>query len=140
MSITIVRHGESEWNKKNLFTGFMDIDLSDTGIKEAEDCGNELNEKYDIAFTSDLQRAYKTCNIICSMLNSDIEVIRSKDLKERDYGDLTGKNKKETAKIYGEEQVQLWRRSVDVRPPNGENLHDVIDRVKLYFDKEIKAH
>ena len=140
MSITIVRHGESEWNKKNLFTGFMDIDLSDTGIKEAEDCGNELNDKYEIAFTSDLQRAYKTCNIICSKLNSGIEVIRSKDLKERDYGDLTGKNKKETAKIYGEEQVQLWRRSVDVRPPNGENLHDVIDRVKLYFDKEIKAH
>ena len=142
MSLTIVRHGESVWNKQNLFTGFKDVELSEEGIKEANMCGKEItkscvNMKFDIAFTSNLQRAFKTCETIRSHLDHDFDIIQSENLNERDYGDLTGLNKKETADKYGEEQVQLWRRSVDVRPPNGENLIDVIERVKKYYTQFI---
>jgi enolase len=140
MRLTIVRHGESEWNKLNLFTGFKDVDLTENGIKEAELCGESINTNFDIAFTSNLKRAYKTCNIICDKSNQNIEMIQSDKLNERHYGDLTGKNKNEMAKIYGEEQVQLWRRSLDVRPPGGENLLDVIDRVVIYYENEIKPY
>jgi len=138
MRLTIVRHGESEWNHLNLFTGFEDIDLTLNGVKEAELCGLSMDNKFDIAFTSVLKRALRTCNIICEKSNQIPQIISSHKLNERDYGDLTGKNKKETAEIYGEKQVQLWRRSIDVRPPNGENLIDVIKRVREYYEDEIK--
>ena len=145
MSLTIVRHGESVWNKQNLFTGFKDVELSEDGIIEAKECANEIKSncvgmRYDAAFTSNLQRAYKTCEIIKSELDYydiDFPIVKLSNLNERDYGDLTGLNKKDTAEKYGEEQVQLWRRSVDVRPPNGENLIDVIDRVKKCYNEYI---
>ena len=140
MSITIVRHGESIWNKQNLFTGFMDVELSVDGIVEASNCGIELKNNniiYDYAITSSLQRAYNTCEIIKTYLDYDLHMTKSENLNERDYGDLTGKNKKETAIEYGEEQVHLWRRSVNVNPPNGENLLDVIKRVGEYYNKFI---
>lgn len=142
MSITLVRHGESVWNKQNLFTGFKDVELSEEGIKEANMCGEELKNafidtKYDLAFTSNLQRASTTCEIIRSHFDYDFDIMKTESLNERDYGDLTGLNKKETADKYGKHQVQLWRRSVDVRPPNGENLLDVIDRVGKYFNENI---
>ena len=140
MSITIVRHGESIWNKQNLFTGFMDVELSEDGIVEANNCGIELKNNniiYDFAITSSLQRAYNTCEIIKTHLDYDLHMSKSENLNERDYGDLTGKNKKETAIEYGEEQVHLWRRSVNVNPPNGENLLDVIKRVNEYYTKFI---
>ena len=145
MSLTVVRHGESVWNKQNLFTGFKDVELSEDGIKEAKACADEIKSsctgmKYDAAFTSNLQRAYTTCEIIKSELDYydiDFPIVKLPSLNERDYGDLTGLNKKDTAEKYGEEQVQLWRRSVDVRPPNGENLIDVIDRVKKCYNEYI---
>ena len=140
MSITIVRHGESIWNKQNLFTGFMDVELSEDGIKEANKCGLELktnNIIYDFAVTSNLNRAYNTCKIIKNHLGYDLNTTKTESLNERDYGDLTGKNKKEMVIEYGEEQVQLWRRSVEVKPPNGENLLDVIKRVSVYCNQFI---
>jgi enolase len=140
MSITIVRHGESIWNKQNLFTGFMDVELSENGIEEANKCGLELktnNIIYDFAITSSLQRAYNTCEIIKNHLGYDLNTTKTESLNERDYGDLTGKNKKEMVIEYGEEQVQLWRRSVEVKPPNGENLLDVIKRVSVYCNQFI---
>ena len=139
MKLTIVRHGQSEWNKKNLFTGFKDIELTEEGIMEAKECKSQMDsEKYDIAFTSKLKRAYNTCEIIKEELKQDFPIIYNSSLNERDYGDLTGKNKKEMVEIYSEKQVHLWRRSIDVRPPNGENLLDVIDRVKDFYINEIK--
>lgn len=138
MKITIVRHGESQWNKLNLFTGFKDIDLTQNGVDEATQCGKNLKQDFDIAFTSTLQRAYKTCGIIKEYSTNEYDVIKSSALNERDYGDLTGLNKVETAKLYGEEQVLLWRRSIDVSPPNGENLLDVIERVGKFFYSTIK--
>lgn len=135
MKLTIIRHGQSEWNKLNLFTGFKDVDLSDEGVIEAKQC--LTNEKYDIAFTSNLKRAYKTCEIIKEETKQNFNIIYDEALNERDYGDLTGNNKKQIAKKFGEEQVQLWRRSVEVRPPNGENLLDVISRVKKYYNQKI---
>jgi enolase len=136
MQLTIIRHGQSQWNKLNLFTGSKDIDLTDEGIIEAKNCIN--NEKFDVAFTSNLKRAYKTCEIIKKETNQNYNIIKNDELNERDYGDLTGKNKSETIEIYGENQVKLWRRSVDIRPPNGENLLDVIKRVEKYFNNVIK--
>ena len=135
MKLTIIRHGQSEWNKLNLFTGFKDVDLSDEGVIEAKQC--LTNEKYDIAFTSNLKRAYKTCEIIKEETKQNFNIIYDEALNERDYGDLTGNNKIQIAKKFGEEQVQLWRRSVEVRPPNGENLLDVINRVKKYYNQNI---
>ena len=140
MHLTILRHGESEWNKLNLFTGFQDVELTETGIKEAELCGETMNIKFDIAFTSNLKRACNTCDIVLDKLNQNIEIIKSDQLNERDYGELTGKNKKEMVEKHGEKQVQLWRRSLDVRPPRGENLLDVIDRVRTYYENEIKPY
>jgi len=135
MKLTIIRNGQSEWNKLNLFTGFKDVDLSEEGVMEAKKC--LTNEKYDLAFTSNLKRAYKTCEIIKKETKQDFKIIHNKALNERDYGDLTGNNKKQIAKKFGEKQVQLWRRSVDIRPPNGENLLDVIKRVKKYYKETI---
>jgi 2,3-bisphosphoglycerate-dependent phosphoglycerate mutase len=140
MSLILVRHGQSEWNKLNIFTGFKDVGLTELGVEQAKQAGLNINQKIDIAFTSDLLRAKRTCNIIHDTLPFNFPVISNKALNERDYGDLTGQNKKEVAEKYGAEQVQLWRRSVDVRPPNGENLLDVIERVGEYFDSHIKSY
>lgn len=119
--LVLVRHGQSQWNKKNIFTGWFDSDLSDQGIKEAEKAGKVLLENgfsFDVVFTSVLVRATRTMDIVLDKMNaSDIEKHYSWQLNERFYGALTGQNKKETAKKYGQEQVRIWRRSYAVRPP-----------------------
>ena len=137
MQLTIIRHGQSEWNKLNLFTGFKDVELTEEGIIEAKNC--ITTEEFDLAYTSNLKRAFSTCEIIKEQTNQKFPIIKNEALNERDYGDLTGNNKEAIAKIHGEEQVQLWRRSVDVRPPNGENLIDVIERVERFFNNTIKT-
>ena len=120
MKLVLVRHGESVWNLENKFTGWTDVDLSDTGIKEAESAGNKLKEadiKFNIYYTSVLKRAIHTLDIIESILKLEVPIIKNWRLNERHYGALQGLNKSETAKKYGEEQVKLWRRSYDVKPP-----------------------
>ncbi len=145
-NILLIRHGESEWNKLNLFTGFKNVELSEQGIKEANKAGQNfknLNLKFDIVYTSELKRAQNTAKIILEnlgqwdVLNSKNKVINSFNLNERDYGDLTGLNKKETADKFGEEQVHKWRRGYSDQPPNGESLEDVVNRVKIYFNSDV---
>lgn len=147
--LVMTRHGESEWNKLNLFTGFRDVELTDTGRAEAARAGREIAEKgivFDVVFTSTLKRAYETAEILLehSGINNHLKMgsawkmIKHDDLRERDYGDLTGLNKKETAEKYGEDQVHIWRRSYDVRPPNGECLADVVNRVRPYYAEKIE--
>ena len=117
--LILVRHGESVWNKQNLFTGWTDVDLSKTGIEEAKNAGNLLkNENFDVCFTSVLKRAIETANNILEITGkTNIKKIQDWHLNERHYGALQGLNKKETAQKYGEEQVKLWRRSYDIKPP-----------------------
>lgn len=165
--LVLVRHGQSQWNLENRFTGWTDVDLSENGIKEAIEAGKILKENgyhFDIAFTSLLKRANKTLEFILKeMGQEDIEINYSYRLNERHYGALQGLNKKETAEKYGDEQVKLWRRSIDVRPPAlskdderfpgndpkykdlnddelpcTENLQDTIDRVVPYWNSDIK--
>ena len=145
-NILLIRHGESEWNKKNLFTGFKDVPLSENGIMEAKKAGEQILNSglsFDLVYTSLLQRAQNTANIIIecigqkSELTENNKIIKHKDLNERDYGDLTGLNKKETADKYGNDQVHKWRRGYSDRPPGGESLEDVVKRVSYYFDKTI---
>lgn len=143
--LVLMRHGQSQWNLENRFTGFHNIDLSDQGRAEAKAAGQRLKEagiKFDHIFTSTLQRAYNTAEIAlneCEQGQCYATAIRHDDLRERDYGDLTGLNKDETRQKYGEEQVHIWRRSYDVQPPGGESLKDVVEnRVRPYFTKEIK--
>ena len=145
-NILLIRHGQSEWNKLNLFTGFKNIELSDQGIEEADKAGQNfknLNIKFDIVFTSELKRAQETANIILKNLDQwdylygEGKIITDIKLNERDYGDLTGLNKKETAEKFGEEQVHKWRRGYSDQPPNGESLEDVVRRVKIYFEESI---
>ncbi len=145
-NILLIRHGQSEWNKLNLFTGFKNIELSDQGIKEADKAGQNfknLNIKFDIVFTSKLKRAQETAKIILKNLNQwdhlyeEGKIKTDINLNERDYGDLTGLNKKETADKFGEEQVHKWRRGYSDQPPNGESLEDVVRRVKIYFEESI---
>jgi 2,3-bisphosphoglycerate-dependent phosphoglycerate mutase len=145
-NILLIRHGQSEWNKLNLFTGFKNIELSDQGIDEANKAGQNfknLNIKFDIVFTSELKRAQETAKIILKNLDQwdhlygDGKIITDIKLNERDYGDLTGLNKKETADKFGEEQVHKWRRGYSDQPPNGESLEDVVRRVKIYFEESI---
>ena len=139
--LILVRHGQSEWNKKNLFTGWKDPDLTKKGVQEANSVGKLLLRKkikFHIMFTSDLIRAQKTGEIILKILNQqNIETIRSKALNERDYGDLSGLNKDEAKKRWGEKQVQRWRRSFDEPPPGGESLKETADRVIPFFKKNI---
>ena len=146
-NILLIRHGQSEWNKLNLFTGFKNIELSDQGIEEADKAGQNfknLNIKFDIVFTSKLKRAQETAKIILKNLNQwdhlyeEGKIKTDINLNERDYGDLTGLNKKETADKFGEEQVHKWRRGYSDQPPNGESLEDVVRRVKIYFEESIK--
>lgn len=143
MSLIVLRHGESIWNKENLFTGWRDVSLSSNGIKEAERASTILkNECINYIFTSDLERTVETAiiirtnNIYCSQ-NYTTNITQTELLRERDYGELTGKNKTELTNKYGDKQVTLWRRSYYERPPNGENLHDVKMRVGSYYDSNI---
>lgn len=162
--LVLVRHGESVWNLENKFTGWTDVELSINGIKEAHEAGKllkNMNFHFDIAYTSVLKRAIDTLQIIMEEMNLDVKVIENYKLNERHYGALQGLNKDETIKKYGQEQVKLWRRSKDVRPPLlsvddkrnpkfdkkyigisdlplGENLEDTIKRVKEYYEDVIK--
>ena len=140
-SLVLVRHGQSEWNKKNLFTGWKNPDLTPRGVQEAITAGNELknkNYKFDIMFTSDLLRAQKTGEIILKQLGAEsLQVTKNQALNERDYGDLSGLNKDEAREKWGDNQVHIWRRSYDIAPPGGESLKDTADRVLPYFRKEI---
>ena len=145
-NILLIRHGQSEWNKLNLCTGFKNIELSEQGIDEANKAGQNFknfNIKFDIVFTSELKRAQETAKIILKNLDqwdhlySEGKIITDIKLNERDYGDLTGLNKKETADKFGEEQVHKWRRGYSDQPPNGESLEDVVRRVKIYFEESI---
>lgn len=168
MKLVLLRHGESEWNKENRFTGWTDVDLSENGVKEAEDAGKLLKEKgytFDIAFTSVLKRANRTLEIVLKEMNIDIPVHYSYRLNERHYGALQGLNKDEMKKKFGEKQVHIWRRSYDVRPPEltkdderypgndpkykdltpeelplTECLKDTLERVLPYYNNEIKKH
>ena len=146
-NILLIRHGQSEWNKLNLFTGFKNIELSEQGIEEANKAGQNfknLDIKFNIVFTSELKRAQETAKIILQnldqwdFLNNQGKIISNINLNERDYGDLTGLNKKETAEKFGEEQVHKWRRGYSDQPPNGESLEDVVRRVRKYFEEVIK--
>lgn len=137
--LVIVRHGQSEWNKANKFTGWVDVDLAEKGIAEATTAGEELrNYKFDAAFTSGLKRAQRTLEIILSLNSSgNIPVVRNEALNERMYGDLQGMDKDEARRKFGEEQVHIWRRSFDIAPPGGESLKDTAERVIPYFESEI---
>ena len=145
-NILLIRHGQSEWNKLNLFTGFKNVDLSEQGVEEAIKASEnfkELGIKFDLVYTSVLSRAQKTSEIILKELGQQEDlkkkskIIEHIALNERDYGDLTGLDKKETADKYGDEQVHKWRRGYSDRPPGGESLEDVVSRVKSYYDSEI---
>ncbi len=139
--LVLVRHGQSDWNLKNLFTGWKDPDLTAQGIAEATSAGQRLKAmglEFDIAYTSALTRAQHTCRLILNELGqSKLETIREQALNERDYGDLSGLNKDDARAKWGEEQVHLWRRSYDVPPPNGESLKDTVARVLPYYCQEI---
>lgn len=140
-TLVLVRHGQSEWNLKNLFTGWKDPDLTEQGIGEAKAAGGKLRDmklKFDVGFTSDLTRAQHTLKLILAELGQDgLETIRDQALNERDYGDITGMNKDEAREKFGEEQVHIWRRSFDVPPPGGESLKMTAERVLPYYRAEI---
>jgi 2,3-bisphosphoglycerate-dependent phosphoglycerate mutase len=139
--LVLVRHGQSEWNLKNIFTGCENPDLTELGRAEARAAGQKLllqKIKFDLAFTSNLIRAQKTLEIILQELKiPNLLVIKNKALNERNYGELTGKNKDEARKEFGEKQVQIWRRSFDIAPPGGESLKDTADRVLPFFENKI---
>ncbi len=143
-TLVLVRHGQSEWNLKNLFTGWRDVDLTELGHEEAKQAGAKLKArglKFDIAFTSALQRAQKTCqHILDANGQGSLETIRDQALNERDYGDLSGLNKDDARKKWGEEQVHIWRRSYDVQPPGGESLKDTGARVWPYYMHVMQPH
>ena len=146
--LVLLRHGQSQWNLENRFTGWKDIELSENGILEAKESGRLIKEKkipIDIVYSSDLKRAIDTAIIAMKEANYDhlfnngeLIIIKNIAVNERDYGDLTGLNKKETAEKYGKEQVHIWRRSYDVNPPGGESLKNVVERVKPYFENTMK--
>ena len=139
--LVLVRHGESEWNKKNLFTGWRDIDLTENGIAEARAAGRKLKAqgiRFDVAFTSALKRAQRSLDFTLEeMGQKGIPVFRDQALNERDYGDLSGLNKDDARARWGAEQVHVWRRSYDVAPPGGESLKDTAARVLPYYIQEI---
>ena len=139
--LVLVRHGQSEWNKKNLFTGWKDPKLTAKGVDEAIEAGDELKGSgysFDKMYTSELFRAQETGRIILDRMGLDsIEVIKDLSLNERNYGDLAGLNKDDARKKWGEDQVHIWRRSFDVPPPGGESLKDTAERVLPYFKQNI---
>lgn len=135
--LVLTRHGQSDWNLKNLFTGWKDPDLTEQGVEEAKAGGRRLKAAgitFDVAFTSDLVRAQKTCALILAELGqTGLKTHRDIALNERDYGELSGLNKDDARKRWGEEQVHVWRRSYDVPPPGGESLKDTAARVLPYY-------
>ena len=136
--LILVRHGQSTYNLENKFTGWKDVGLTEKGIREATECSKLLaNLKINKCYTSNLQRAQKTLEIILSKMDQSPEVIKNEALNERDYGDLIGKNKADTAKKYGDKQVEIWRRSYDTPPPNGESLKMTCERVLPYFQNVV---
>ena len=139
--LVLVRHGQSEWNLKNLFTGWKDPNLTDLGVKEAIAAGRKLKDEglsFDVAFTSALTRAQRTLDLALNeMGQSGIPITRNVALNERDYGDLSGLNKDDARAKWGEEQVLIWRRSYDVPPPGGESLKDTLARTLPYYVQEI---
>ena len=146
-NLILLRHGQSQWNLENRFTGWEDVPLTDNGINEAKNAGKLMLKnkiKIDLIFSSILQRANNTAEFAIKEMNlsnfwagDQLIMTRDKNLNERDYGDLVGLNKEETSNKYGKEQVHIWRRSYDVPPPGGESLENVVHRVKPYFEKSI---
>jgi 2,3-bisphosphoglycerate-dependent phosphoglycerate mutase len=139
--LVLLRHGESEWNLKNLFTGWKDPDLTPKGIEEAEAAGQRLKARglaFDLCFTSALTRAQHTLDLTLAELGqTGLPIVRDQALNERDYGDLSGLNKDDARKRWGEEQVHVWRRSYDVSPPGGESLKDTVARALPYYCQHI---
>ena len=145
--LVLLRHGQSQWNLENRFTGWKDVPLTEKGIEEAKNAGQLIkknNIKFDKIFSSVLQRANKTAEIAMKEAemkhlfnNNQLNYTKDQSLNERDYGDLVGLNKAETADKFGKEQVHIWRRSYDISPPNGESLKDVVNRVSPYFESNI---
>lgn len=139
--LVLVRHGESQWNLENRFTGWVDVPLSEKGVREAKSAGERLKKEsihFDEAFTSVLARAQNTLKLILECLGqSSIPVEKDQALNERHYGDLQGLNKAETAKKFGDDQVKIWRRSYDIAPPGGESLKDTAARTLPYFESKI---
>ena len=140
-NLILVMHGQSEWNAKNLFTGWKDPGLTEQGVSEAKNAGKLILEQkieFDVMYTSMLSRAQKTGDIILGILNhKEIPIIKNEALNERHYGSLAGLNKDDARKKWGDEQVHIWRRSFDIPPPDGESLKDTADRVLPYFETEI---
>ena len=146
--LILLRHGQSQWNLENRFTGWKDVPLTDQGKEEAKKAGQLLkknNVKIDFVFSSVLQRANKTAEISLKQnglehlwTGENLNMIKNESLNERDYGDLVGLNKKETAEKFGRKQVHIWRRSYDTPPPNGESLKDVVERVGPYYEQNIQ--
>ena len=143
MNLILIRHGQSEWNALNQFTGWKDPDLTAKGIEEAHNAGNIINNlkiNFDLVFTSALIRAQNTAEIILKEINQSLSTIKDQALNERNYGDLAGLNKDDARKRWGDEQVHIWRRSYDIPPPGGESLKDTGERVLPFFMKEILPH
>ncbi len=140
--LVLLRHGESQWNLENRFTGWVDVPLSAKGVEEARQAGEKLRGfTFDRAFSSVLARANETLRIVLEVLGqTNIPIEKDKALNERMYGDLQGLNKAETAKKYGDAQVKIWRRSYDVKPPGGESLKDTAERALPYYEKMVKPH
>ena len=139
--LVLVRHGQSEWNEKNLFTGWRDPDLTQQGVDEARAAGRALKAagaQFDLGYTSGLQRAQKSCALLLKEQGqTELPVTRHEALNERDYGDLSGLNKDDAREKWGADQVHIWRRSFDIPPPGGESLKNTAERVLPYFDAEI---
>ena len=143
MNLILIRHGQSEWNALNQFTGWKDPDLTAKGIEEAHNAGriiNNLKINFDLVFTSALIRAHNTAEIILKEINQPLSTIKNQALNERNYGDLAGLNKDDARKRWGNEQVHIWRRSYDIPPPGGESLKDTGERVLPFFMNEILPH
>jgi len=143
MNLILIRHGQSEWNALNQFTGWKDPDLTAKGIEEAHNAGKiikDLRINFDLVFASALVRAQNTAEIILEEINQSLSTIKNQALNERNYGDLAGLNKDDARKRWGDEQVHIWRRSYDIPPPGGESLKDTGERVLPFFIKEILPH
>jgi 2,3-bisphosphoglycerate-dependent phosphoglycerate mutase len=138
--LVLVRHGQSEWNLKNLFTGWRDVDLTEKGVAEAREAGRKLKAqglKFDVAYTSVLKRAQRTLDLMLEEMGENIPIVKDQALNERDYGDLSGLNKDDARAKWGEEQVHIWRRSYDIAPPGGESLKDTLARTLPYYVTDI---
>ena len=143
MNLILIRHGQSEWNALNQFTGWKDPGLTAKGVEEAHNAGriiNNLKINFDLVFTSALVRAQNTAEIILKEINQPLSTIKNQALNERNYGDLAGLNKDDARKRWGDEQVHIWRRSYDIPPPGGESLKDTGERVLPFFMKEIHPY